>query len=397
MTQITLGWIDLDAPETFRSKAVERGRTFDLTVYAMESTLAATLWVREQLLALPVGVPLPLMWADDPRVDSFVIVDEVSLETQSLVDGGVVVAQLGLTQLGGPGEVVFQSLLTGTVHGNDAGVDATEAAPFHAPPGGHYAYSPYHSTYVDRASEDGTIRVYTDVDWDVDPVWQVEVADFYNGGCRLHNAGRVVTGQHVAAPSATDWALSNGLVRLTPNGTNLRFDLEVYDGADWGGLNTVQVHAAAAEVTGSWKAPYVLKNTPEEVVVRLEADTAVRLALDLSLRRGSRFVAGYLTRADAADLEITFEEGGASVTPTGAASVVAVVTTATVDGHRQVVGAATASSRPTATTGVVAAASTTLDVFLGQELDGASAVAGDTAADLSLQYLGWLGERVAVR
>jgi hypothetical protein len=87
-------------------------------------------------------------------------------------------------------------------------------------------------------------------------------------------------------------------------------------------------------------------------------------------------------------------EAGTSITPTGASSSAGVRATADDgDGNRYTIFSPTAS-KVDESYGVYVASANRLNVALGFEIAGTSAIAGNTADNLALQYFGMVGERV---
>lgn len=130
----------------------------------------------------------------------------------------------------------------------------------------------------------------------------VPAASWYKGGCRVEfnvaSGGTYyeVTG-HRPFPSADIIGrvrMSNGLVRVLPN-TVGGVATYWWDGSAWDGpYRWDQVHGSLIV----WNSAAVLRNTPEECAIRLASNvsgaTLGPVYCDLSIRRGSRNVIGYL-------------------------------------------------------------------------------------------------------
>lgn len=229
-------------------------------------------------------------------------------------------------------------------------------------------------------------------DWLVasEPSWVRERAAFYwnpdddDAWTALVNQGQVLN-------------LADGVA-----GTQHPGGLEVshYDGTRW--VTRIWQPQLGGVDIGDWEWMSVLRNDPEECIVRLENSLAGggKNTLDLSLTRGSRFMTGLLTVPTAATLKtvLAVAEAGQTVTPTGASSAVAVEAAANdAFGHRYVVGSPSTHTADTTNGGLSIASVTQLKFFLGSEVAGSAAVAGDTSESLCLQYLGLVAESVNVR
>lgn len=343
---------------------------------------------------------VPVISTADPRRDGFYQVSAVQTAVGEGWASRLVSWDARLERLGAASEVEFQSLLTGTVLANDHGVDAAEAEPYHAPPRAHLAYDPGATVpgFVTRTGAGGAIRVYRDVSYTVDPRWSVAPANFYAEAAELRVGGFLRAG--LRSPNTpADWELSNGLVRVTPHATGGRLNVAHYDGTQWDTAKEWRIVSGGADV-GAWDALAILRNDPEECALRLtrEISAGGRVTLDLALRRGSRFVTGFLARHAAATLRVQIAgagEAATAVTPTGATSAVGLRASVNdAGGNRYVLGSAKSHTQDLVIGALEKASTPTLDFFIGSAIGGDTAQAGDQPADLCLQYLGWLSEVV---
>jgi hypothetical protein len=101
---------------------------------------------------------------------------------------------------------------------------------------------------------------------------------------------------------------------------------------------------------------------------------------------------GYIQRPASGTLTVTADtvEAGTSVTGLIRA------TANDAAGNRYVVGSARSFTGDTTNGGFTKSATTTLDFYIGVELNGSSAVSGDAAADLQAQYIAAMAEKVGV-
>jgi hypothetical protein len=379
--------------ETFKEgESAGTARTLDLEGQESSPPLTRNelVWRHDNLTALESGTVMPLTFTDKPERNAYVNVDSLSADyTEWRTDVVTSDWKLGLTRLGSDTEVDLQSRLTGVARVNDFSLTGER---WHAPPIGHYGYQTGTSnpTTMTRTGADGAITVYRSIPAGVSPRWGCATTAYLNGRVRLTSSGTELCGVDQSL-SPTGWALTNGLVNITP-GASATFDVQAYTGGAWRSkLWNVSVAGSAASIT-SWDGATLLRNDPEHVIVRLTTGlNPGRATLDLTLRRGSRTVEGYLqttTSNTLAAYRSTLE-----ATTSFAASGYVVATSNDADGNRFAIGSARTFTAHT-NGGVQKAATTTLDFWIGAVAGGGSAVSGDTATDLRNQYIGALPETI---
>ena len=168
-------------------------------------------------------------------------------------------------------------------------------------------------------------------------------------------------------------------------------EVEHYNGTDW--LSKIwELQTPSGTELPPWEFVSIVRNDPEESIVRLEASVAGggRNTLDLSLRRGARHVSGYLTIPASGTIKVVrgVTEAGATFTPTGASSAAGVDAAADDDyGNRYIVGTPSSHTADTTEGGLSNASITSLGFFIGSEIGGANAQAGDLTDDVALQAL----------
>ncbi len=400
MTQLDIGRVSLTNLQGLNGSAGSRNRQVQFQGRIFGAVLADVMILRDEIQhQAAIDLVIPLTYDIDSQFDGFYWPNNASFDVGHLFDPYMFDFVIAMDRLGNEGSVIFRSKLVGTVAQNDHGVTEAESAPFHAPPRGHYGYNPGATipSSMTRTGSGGAITIFRDVSFAADPWWSIAPAGFYDGGAKILVATYERAG--IFAPNTpNDWELSNELVKITPNGTGGRLDVSHHDGTSFETAKVWRIQSGGADV-GQWDSIRILRNTPEEGSIRLTRDISLggELTLDLTLRRGSRFVSGYLTRHASATLKVVLAtpNAGSTVTPPGASSSVAIDRTADdVDGNRYVVGSARSFVNDLATGGLSKASTTTLDFFIGSEIDGSTAVSGDTSEDLCLQYLGVLAEHV---
>lgn len=297
--------------------------------------------------------------------------------------------------VGADNETDLESRVTSIARVNDFTVDGER---WHAPPIGHYSYHTGATvpTVMTRANEDGTMTVYRGVPDDVDPRWGCPVSDYTKGRVRII-ANDFEQGGTDVRIDPDEFLLSNGLVRvsLSTSGTS-SLNVESYNGTSWAPkIWDVAVDAGAAIPATAWDSCTVIRNEMEHCILRLVTAQGPgelgRLQLDLSLRRGSRFIEGFLRRSSSASLSVYLDVAEAKTDTLSGG-----YTTATNNdgaGNRATAGSARTFTAH-ANLGIVKAATTTLGFYLGVVVGGGSAVSGDQAANLRDQYIAAMPEIV---
>lgn len=137
----------------------------------------------------------------------------------------------------------------------------------------------------------------------------------------------------------------------------------------------------------------MLHNTQEMVAIRLTKDLAPgRSTVDLILKRGYRFVELYIQHQFGTTLKIARSAPETGTVPPGAGYVEA--GSADADGNKYIIGSARTFTADTLDGGLSKDATSTLDAFVGIELSGDSAAAGDESDELYRQYIGSPAETV---
>lgn len=332
---------------------------------------------------------MPIFFQRKADFDGLYIVEDVGVEMLDYItDVKKFSWTIKATRIGPSNSAEIESRLTGVTRQNDFGKAGTL---WHAPAVGHYAYytgSTRPATSVDRPSEDGAVRMYFPIPAGVSPRWSVTAPNYRGGRARIKIDGLERTGTNMK--DGTTWELSNGIIRATPAASG-GIVLGVWNGSTYETKTwNVSVGASATPV-GAFQALSVLRNDFEMTTVRLVRDHAPgRSTLDLTVRRGSRFVEGYLQADVAATLAVGLGVAENGTAPASGGYVAA--TANDVDGNRAIVGTARNFTAQTGRIGVQKNSAIALDFFIGSVYNGGSAITGDAAADLSNQYIGSLAE-----
>lgn len=352
-------------------------------------TAATTRAMHRNVLGLS-GLLVPVTFSDKEQLTGFYRVASSSsnlFQQPGVSDAFTAAWSLTLERLGSERDVEFQSQVPTVARLSEV---AGSASFWHAPPVGfddYFTGATVPSASVTRTGSEGAVTVFRGVPVGVAPRWTVGAADYLRGSARVALDG--VRHAGTDTPPHAGWSVSNSLldVRSTA-GAAVEVSVVAADGGPRrsvkGWVPTVGGAALSAPPEFT-----VLRNDPEEVVVRLSYPASPgRLTVDLSLRRGARFVTGVVKRHSAATLGVARTAAETAVAATGGLRASA----ADGDGNRFVVGSTRTVTTATATASISKAATVRLDFFIGHEV-GASPVAGDGFADLFGQFLGCQSER----
>lgn len=389
---LTIGRIPLR--ETFA--ATEAGgddRSLDLE--GQESypplTRAQVIARHDGVNSLIPGQVIPVTFTDKPERNGYYAV-KTSSATYTEYRTEMVTSdwRASLDRIGSDAETDLQSRLTGAVRLNDFALTGER---WHAPPIGHYGYytGSTNPTTMIRTGADGAMTVYRGVPANISPRWGCLPTAYLTGRVKVTTtSSQEVYGVDVPL-AATGWALSNGLVNITPS-ASASFDVQAYTGGAYHSkLWNVSVAGSAASIT-SWDGATLLRNDPEMCILRLTKGLSPgRATLDLTLRRGSRFVEGYLQTSTSNTLAAYRQTLEANTS--FAASGYVTATSNDADGNKFSAGSARTFIAHT-NGGVQKATATALDFWLGVAAGGSSAVSGDAATDLRNQYIACMPEAV---
>lgn len=337
------------------------------------------------------GKRVPVVFTDKAELTGFYEVTDATSQLTQVFGGRFITVnwKLTLIRLGTERDVEFESRIPMIARVDD--LPGTQVASFwHAPAAnvsGYYTGSTVPSAVV-RTTDEGDLSVFYGLPTAVPPRWTAPADGFMVGSARVLLDGVRRAGDDT--PPHESWELSNGLVKVGPAAGGL--SVQVWRGA--AGWSTAKVYAVTANGAAVAGVPEftILRNEPEEVVARLTYPTSPgRLTVDLSLRRGARFVTGIVKRHSSANLGIARTAAETANTFTGGL----VATAADAEGVRFVMGSARNPSTTAITTAAMTKNSTLIyDFFLGAVF--AAPAAGDAHTDLLAQYLGTTGDRTRV-
>lgn len=336
-----------------------------------------------------------IVWTNKSNHNGYYMVDDISAtEVDWITEVNKFDWQIRATRIGPDNATDIESRLTGIARINDFGLSGER---WNAPSIGHYAYyiGPNSPTSVTRASENGNIIVYRNIPNGINPRWGCAAEDYMDGRAMILVDGIERTGTNLKASAGVgDWELNNGLVRVRPVTNTL--EVAVWSGSDWR-PKTWGVFTNTSDLVAEFDQMTVIRNDPEMVTIRLLKSLATSglSTLDLTLRRGSRFVEGYMRRSTAAELKVRL--ASAETFTDNSSSGYIVATNDDLDGNRFAAGSSKEFDTH-ANGGVLRTNTTEFDFWLGVVVGGGSAASGDQATDLRDQYIGAMAEyTMAVR
>ncbi|MGY6019599.1 hypothetical protein [Streptomyces spinosirectus] len=380
--------------ETF--DATEAGGDRSLDLDGQESfpplTRAQVIARHDGINSLIMGQVIPVTFTDKPERNGYYAPKSSnSTYTEYRTEAITADWKVSLDRIGSDAETDLQSRLTGAVRLNDF---ALAGERWHAPPIGHYGYytGTTNPTTMSRTGADGAITVYRGVPANISPRWGCNPTSYLNGRVKLTSSSQEVYGVDVPV-AATGWALSNGLVNVTTS-ASASLDVQAYnDGSYRSKLWNVSVAGSGASIT-SWDGATLLRNDPEMCILRLTKSlNPGRATLDLTLRRGSRIVEGYLQTGTSNTLAAYLATS--EVNTSFAASGYVTATNDDAGGVKFAVGSARAFTAH-ASGGVVKAAATSLDFWIGVVATGAGGVTLNANPTFDTDVVGWSGASATV-
>lgn len=351
---------------------------------------ALVTFLHGQIAGMQEGHLTPVQFRDKAERDGYYALTNASSDLTDY-QNEVIIAdwQMELQRFGSASEVDIQSRLTGAVRQNDFALTGTR---WHAPAIGHKAYhtgSSLPSGSVSRTTDEGAITVYLGIPDNIHPKWGCDVDDFYGGRVRITDTLEVSAENEVEGVnrriSPAGWSMSNGLINVSGTASAGIVDVEYYDGSDWVS-NTWRLQRNAANLP-AWDTATVLRNDFEECILRLTSTTSGggRTSVDIKLKRGSRFIEGYMQTSTSATLKVMPNNVSAATSGSG----YQVQTSGT---HRWVTGSAHTMTFDNTNGGISKASATTFDFWIGVVISAASPATGDAATDLRDQYIASMPE-----
>lgn len=204
-----------------------------------------------------------------------------------------------LHYVGTANDLRFESRLIGATAENDFSIVTSEA--IHAPPINHKGYEVRETTSVDRlVAYDDPIVVYRDLDPITSKLWSVHPNDFYRGAATINRRNSIlpeygpISGTEAHIEAVEDIEITNGIVKFWIDNQAIPVaHCEFWDGTAW--RDYALYFFADAGAVEAWNYIAILKNNPEECILRYESGTVGAESLTVSLRRGDLGVSCVMT------------------------------------------------------------------------------------------------------
>lgn len=336
------------------------------------------------------GQFLPVTFSQKPELDGFYVVGNVTATYDRWMPDNIAVLPWSMTLLraGGSSDLDMESRLSGPLtRTNDHSATGVR---WQAPAIGHKAWSAGSTApgVVDRTSSYGVVRVYRSVPINENPRWGITPSELLSARCRILDSNGFERLSRNSPLPATGWSIDNGLVKVEIASGYIR--VSAWTDAAWQPKDWEVYHSTGPAVAfGTPDYCTVLRNDLEAVAIRMTKSLSPgRMTIDLSLRRGGRFVEVYVQHQFGTTLKIVRGAVEAATTATGHIK----ATAADGAGNKFVLGSSKSYTNDLVNGGISKAATSSLDAFIGVEI--ASAPTGDVAADLFQQYLGVPAETV---
>lgn len=393
---VQVGRLILRETYTAESKYNQNTGASSISLAGQESTpplTRAELMQRREDITAMVGTFVPIVFENKPELSGYYMVQDsgaslVHWTMASDVSGrelGYFDWILQLTGIGSDNAVDIESRVFAPGRDNDFSQAGTT---WHAPSGGAYGYTPPSSGTVSRETSDGPVTVYLGLQAGRTPRWAAFIEDYGNGRVRFFDGdGLERSGVGLRIPDG--WTLDNGLIQVDSD-----MNISAYVSGGMGtAAQSINVSRGVSGGPGmAFDAVSVIRNDYEMVIVRA-MDTrspSGRTLVDITLRRGSRFLELFLQTDSSSILGISTAVAEAGTAPASSGYVRS--TNDNVAGHKLIVGSARSFTANTGHVGLWKNNVTELDAYVGYIVPGTASPSGEAATDLQAQYIGAMAE-----
>lgn len=418
---VSIGRFGLDLTTPVLASVEASGRTLRLSGYLKAASLAAGLTLRQQLLGL-VGNPdepvVPVVSTVDSSLNGFyrVLSADVTMAASGADYSNFVLPWSAELERAASGyNPLIERTLIAALRTNAHSITATNIVAFFGMPAAAQAAQDI-ATYFSGTSltgADGALRFYYDSNpgasvyvngFALNPGTAIATAGYYDNAAKLESKWAdnsnyyPVVGRDVPARVSSairtghDWRLSNGLVRVAPSVTtgalNCGCDLSVshYDGSQWDTAKRYTFTLATVPLASALQFTQftVLRNDPAAVSIRLSVEVSnLAWLLDLTLRRGSRFVECRWTLSTAGAVVVAVSTVEAATALTGGIR----ATSNDAAGNRYVLAGAQATTNDLTNGSITSGSVTSYDFMIGSEVGGSGAGGMETAQNQIYQYM----------
>jgi len=384
---LTIGRLTITSPATL---SIDESGFLSFSGRLNNSDIADMKYLRDELTGLAsMGETVPFSYTGDDTLNGYCQIINASISMQKISFGGFGY-RVTVNQLGDENNVKFESRFSGAILDNNFGISSTSNGQWHGLPVGHYNYDAEQSfSTVTRTTDVGTqyIRYGSNLKTG-SAFWSADQGDFYKGSAKVVIGNKVRTSLFVQSPITNSY-ITNGIIKLDfgEGASESRFTTSIYDGSAFSTSKEYKIESGSslAEFRG-WKTLSVLRNSPEQVVVRLtshyNANGSGVLTADFSLRRGAHHATILLTQWTSANMKISLTTPEA-----GTAEVDEKYIESDVSTTRYLLGSANTVTFDETNGGMTRTSSDKFRIMVGYVLDGSSANSFDTAANVYSQYL----------
>lgn len=397
--------------------------------YVLAANMDALRGARQQLLGLVDNEDeevVPCIWASDPTFDGYYRPVSVDVEQLGVTRGRNSRFAATLQRLRDYAAPMFEVTVQSALRANAAGITAPAhiamaglrvtaqgalllpaalvgATALSSPQPGPPFFDP--AWTLDRRTLTTFLSAGTQYQFSAPP------SLFYAGACiieRLYGSTWVqVSGRTIPATTQGQWRISNGLMRLTlglADSTSPAV-LEHFDSAGGGAWESVNVQCNNTGGAGSpglgWvqsgatSRVEILRNSPEQVIVR---HSSFDNQFTFSLQRGALHVVYTVKHPGGVAIPTTEGVKFASVTASTAITAGIRSTSADAGGNRWLLASPHAITTDLVNGSIRLTATQTVPATfaMGCEYNGASAISGNTAAEVVSQFMGAVSWRQRV-
>ena len=409
---MTLGRVTFTSPRGIKESSVQSSnlnnldRSFSFNGSLCEDTIAATKKLRDEMISMGNSdLILPITYEGDATLAGYGKITSMDVSPISLATGYFSYS-IGFEMKGRPSEMIFESNMSGALLTNSHSIttNSTTYAPWHAVPVTTYNYkNDSLPTPLVRSTEDGSVTFFYDADLrDFGSNWIVDPANFYKGAAKITMDSTIKSG-YLTSNTPTGVELSNGIVKITSGSTTdqSRFSISFYDNGSYTSTREIEISSGSSLTQWNvWKTVQILRNEPQEVVVRFvtysdDTHGDGRLTVDISLKRGAHHASMVISEAGTSTRSADTRKNLRMVTSNAmsAGTGYLVETSADTSGQKFMMGSpqgftAVASSR------LIHLASSQVKTFLGYVYNASSPATHNTADAVRDQYLEGLYENI---